>query len=258
VQTRPGDSDMKLRTTQKRLAETNLRSARFIYHFVWSVCRGEPNAEHAAASTLRNRAISFLSDIAGMPNAGHNRMRFLATFLSLIITAASEARIGETAIQFVDRYGPPRDTPSSKILDKNSPVLEGAIHHVYEYQGWKIRVAFLQLDGPAVRIDYSKLGPDVMIKDYELNAIMTANTPAAMTWTPMAYDNPDSPNKGLAKTFEGFVVGSTQKMWRRSDGAILWLRSNLIVRVELPAAREYEAKLKTDKDQKARASVPQF
>ena len=47
-------------------------------------------------------------------------------------------------------------------------------------------------------------------------------------------------------------------MWQRSDGAILWLRSTLIVRLELPAAREYEAKLKTEKEQKARESVPQF
>jgi hypothetical protein len=66
-------------------------------------------------------------------------MRIVAIFLLLIVTAAVEARIGETAIQFVDRYGPPKDTASSKILDKNSPLVEGAIHHVYEYQGWKIR-----------------------------------------------------------------------------------------------------------------------
>jgi len=47
-------------------------------------------------------------------------------------------------------------------------------------------------------------------------------------------------------------------MWRRSDSAILWLRSNLIVRLELAAAREYEAKLKAEKEQKARSSVPKF
>jgi len=39
-------------------------------------------------------------------------------------------------------------------------------------------------------------------------------------------------------------------MWQRSDGAILWLRSKLIVRLELPAAREYEAKLKAEKNRK--------
>jgi len=47
-------------------------------------------------------------------------------------------------------------------------------------------------------------------------------------------------------------------MWQRSDGAILWLRSDLIVRLELPAAREYEAQLKAAKEKKARESVPQF
>src|SRR6266404_1211491 len=176
--------------------------------------------------------------------------------LSFALTIASvctlNARIGETTLQFVARYGPPKDTPSSKIYDKNSPLVEGAIHHTYEYQGWKIRAAFLQLDGPAVRVDYSKLpaaGVGSTIKDYELQAIMTANTPAAMTWSPIAYDNPDSPNKGAAKAMEAFVsVG--QKMWRRTDGAILWLRSNLIVRLELPTAREEEANLKANKDRK--------
>ena len=44
----------------------------------------------------------------------------------------------------------------------------------------------------------------------------------------------------------------------RPDGAILWPRSNLIVQMELPAAREYELKLESEKEQKARASVPQF
>jgi hypothetical protein len=203
---------------------------------------------------LRKRSVDAGTGLAD--NSVVHLLRILPFLVFFAVTAL--ARIGETAIQFADRYGSPKDTPSSKILDKNSPLLEGAVHHVYEYQGWKIRAAFLQLDGPVVRMDYSKLGRDLVIKDYELQAIMAANTPAGTTWTPIAYDNPDSPNKGVAKAVEAFVVGATQKMWRRSDGAILWLRSNLIVRVELPAAREYEAKLKAEKEQKARASVPQF
>jgi len=182
--------------------------------------------------------------------------RRIIVFL-IFFAGTAFARIGETPIQFVDRYGAPKDTASSKIMDKSFPLLEGAVHHTYEYQGWKIRAAFLQLDGPAVRMDFQKYGPDIQIKDYELEAIMKANTPAGMTWAPMPYDNPDSPNKGLAKAVESFVAVG-QKMWRRSDGAILWLRSNLIVRLELPAAREYEAQLKAAKEKKARESVPQF
>ena len=183
--------------------------------------------------------------------------RSIHVLLMCFCVGSADARIGETPIQFVDRYGAPKDTASSKIMDKSFPLLEGAVHHTYEYQGWKIRAAFLQLDGPAVRMDFQKYGPDIQIKDYELEAIMKANTPAGMTWAPMAYDNPDSPNKGLAKAVESFVAVG-QKMWRRSDGAILWLRSNLIVRLELPAAREYEAQLKAAKEKKARESVPQF
>src|SRR5438067_9028541 len=94
-------------------------------------------------------------------------------FALIFSSTVAFARIGETTLQFVARYGPPKDTPSSKIYDKNSPLVEGAIHHTYEYQGWKIRAAFLQVDGPAVRMDYSKLGTSPQIKDYELQAIMT-------------------------------------------------------------------------------------
>jgi len=169
-----------------------------------------------------------------MADAIHNGVRIASIFVSLIITIAAQARIGETALQFIDRYGPPKDTPSSKILDKNSPLIEGAMHHIYEYQGWKIRAAFLQLDGPAVRVDYSKLGPDLAIKDYEWKAIMTANTPAGMTWTPMAYNNPDSPNKRLAKAMEGLVAVG-QKMWRRTDGDSLAPRQSDCARRAPPA-----------------------
>jgi hypothetical protein len=180
----------------------------------------------------------------------------------LLFAASSEARIGETSLQLVDRYGAPRDTNLTRITDTQFPLVEGAIHHTYEYQGWKIWAAFLQLDGPAVRMDFQRLSGaagGIVIQGYELQAIADANTPAGMTWKQALYDNPDSPNKGVAKLAEGFIAGAAgQKMWQRTDGAIMWLRSNLIVRLELPAARQYEEQLKIKKDQKARASVPQF
>ena len=165
--------------------------------------------------------------------------RLLVSLTALLVAISANARIGETPIQFVDRYGAPKDTASSKIMDRSFPLLDGAVHHTYEYQGWKIRAAFLQLDGPAVRMDYQKIlttGVNPTIQDYELQTIMTANTPARMSWMPMAYDNPDSPNKGLTKAMEA-VVAVGQKMWQRTDGAILWLRSNMTVRLELPAVR---------------------
>lgn len=185
----------------------------------------------------------------------------LFLLLACFFVASAEARIGETSIQFVDRYGTPKDMASSKMSDKNWPLIEGAIHHTYEHRGWKIRAAFLQLDGPAVRMEFSKLlnGQSPQIQDYELEAILTANTPAGMTWKRILYNNPDSPNSAVAKLGEAYLAGFTgQKMWQRTDGAILWFRGPLVVRLELPAARQYEEQLKAKKDQKARASVPNF
>jgi hypothetical protein len=198
----------------------------------------------------------------GIAPAFASVMRVPFLFLSLTIVASAYARIGETPIQLADRYGRPKDTNLTTILDKNSPLLEGAVHHTFEYQGWKIRAAFLQLDGPCIRMDFQKTSTAVsgiVIRDDELQAIASANTPAGMAWKPIMYDNPDSSNKGLSKVFEGFIMGAAgQKMWQRSDGAILSLRSNLIVRLELPAARQYEEQLKRNKEEKARASVPRF
>jgi hypothetical protein len=184
------------------------------------------------------------------------------SLLSLLFIVTVDARIGETPIQFADRYGRPRDTNLTKITDTQSPLIEGAIHHTYEYQGWKIRAAFFQLGGPAVRMDFQKTSAapaGLVIRDDELQAIAAANTPAGTTWKRITYDNPNSPNKGIGKAFEGFVMGAAgEKMWERTDGALLWLRSNLIVRLELPVARQYEAQVKRNKEEKARASVPQF
>lgn len=188
-------------------------------------------------------------------------MRLLPLLAWCLLISVAEARIGETSIQFANRYGAPKDTPSTKATDKNWPLVEGAIHHTYLYQGWKIRAAFLRLDGPAVRIDFSKLpnGQSVQIQDYELEAIKTVNTPLGMTWKQILYNNPDSPNGDLSKVTEAAfsdLIG--QKIWKRTDGVIICLHGPLVVRIELPVARQHEEKLKIRKEQKARASVSKF
>ena len=190
-------------------------------------------------------------------------MRVPLFFLLLSLTVIAEARIGETPIQFADRYGRPKETNLTAITDKSSPLVEGAVHHTYEYQGWKIRAAFLELDGPCIRMDFRKTSAvavsGIVIRDDELQAIASANTPAGMTWKAVAYDNPNSPNKGIAKAFEGFIMSAAgQKMWQRTDGALLSVQSNLIVRLELPTARQIEDQLKRAKEARARASIPTF
>jgi len=232
-------------------------AARFFEVSALAECIGiaQHNEERLdAASRLQQRGQGICPALATV-------MRVPLLFVLLSLTTA-DARIGETPIQFADRYGRPRDTNLTAIVDKSSPLLEGAVHHTYEYQGWKIRAAFLQLDGPCVRMAFQKTSAAVsgiVIREDELQAIASANMPAGMTWKPIAYDNPNSPNKGIAKAFEGLIAGAAgQKMWQRSDGAILAVQSNVIVRLELPAARQHEEQLKRIKEEKARASVPQF
>ena len=184
-------------------------------------------------------------------------MRLLILFLLLLLPTVIQARIGESVTQMADRYGMPKNTVSTKTADKMSPLIEGALHYTYEFRGWKIRAAFLQLDGPCVRVDYQKIsraGTKPQMQDYELELITMANTPAGMSWKQIPCSNPDFSANPVSQALAGAVTG--QKMWQRSDGAILWSRSDRVVRLELPVARQYEAEQKANKDQKARASVP--
>jgi hypothetical protein len=97
--------------------------------------------------TVTKNVIEFRSgvfDNPGGPRFLHDSAMLLRILfiLATLISVTAFARLGETETQFVDRYGEAKDTPASKITDKNFPLLEGAIHHTYEYQGWKIRAAF--------------------------------------------------------------------------------------------------------------------
>ena len=188
-------------------------------------------------------------------------MRALLPFTFLILSASAYARIGETSFQCANRYGEPRDTSSTKVADKTVPLVEGAIHHTYLYQGWKIRAAFLRLDGPAVRMDFSKLANNEspLINKYELEAIRTVNTPLGMTWRRLGYRNPVSPIANLGKPGEASLAGmNVEQTWRRTDGALLSLPNEFIVRLELPIARQHEEQRKIRKSQQAQASVSKF
>ena len=97
----------------------------------------------------------------------------------------------------------------------------------------------------------------ITIQNCEFEAIKTVNTPLGMKWSPMGYGNADSSNPALAKSGDN-LTAVNQKMWRRSDGAILWHRNNLTVSLRLSAARVHEKQLRIRKDQRVQASVPQF
>lgn len=188
-------------------------------------------------------------------------MRRLLVLLGLFVASVAHARIGETSFQFFTRYGEPKDTAAARTTDKNSPLVEGAIHHTYEYQGWKLRAAFLHLTGPAVRIDFSKLpnGQPLPIRSVELEAIKTVNTPFGMTWKEVTLNNSTSPKVAINGPVEKSSTNSVgEKMWQRTDGATIYVHDQFTVRLELPAAQKHEIQLKIRRSQKAQASVPKL
>ena len=190
-------------------------------------------------------------------------MRFVILLLPLVFAVSAQARLGETPIQFADRYASPKNTQISRMTDASYPLVSGAIHHTYEYQGWKIRAAFLQLDSGAVRMEFQKLsrpGVSQTIQDYELQAIAGANLPPGMAWKQVLSTDRSSTQTGLGKVVEPlFRDAMGERMWQRTDGAILRLPvGKMSVALELPIARKHEAQLNSAREQKARAAVPQF
>ena len=51
-----------------------------------------------------------------------------SSFFLIFFAGTALSRIGETPIQFVDRYGAPKDTAADKSPTKFSALVEGAIH----------------------------------------------------------------------------------------------------------------------------------
>ena len=181
----------------------------------------------------------------------------------LLATVSAQARLGETSIQCADRYGPAKSDQATASYDKMFPILEGAIQKTFAFGGWQIRTAFLELDGPSVCIVYQKIpgaSVNAMIQDYEVSAILAGEAPAGMSWTPIQYQNPNSPNHGLAKMFaDDLIVAVGAKAWRRTDGAIAQvLPPGMVLRIESPASQAHQQQLKAQREEKARASVPQF
>jgi len=152
---------------------------------------------------------------------------------------------------------------ATAVVEKMSPLLQGAIERTFVYNGWQIRAAFLELDGAAVRIQYQKLpgaSPNLAIQDFEYSAILAGEASSGTAWRPVAFEDPNSPAHGYQKAIGDMLMnGVGAKAWQRSDGAIArLLPGGMILQLDLPAALAYEQQLKVQREQNARASVPQF
>src|ERR1035437_382780 len=185
-------------------------------------------------------------DVRQLKYEGHMKQKCLA----LVVIAAIAltpicglARLDETEAQCEQRYGKPQDSPS----DKSFPILSGAVNQSYQYQGWRIRIAFL--DGKAAIISYSKAAQaagGIKIQDDEAKAILDSEGNGGewkASWPLSLFDPVSYP-----------------KRWRNTNGSIAYLigitRMSLVV--ESPKAEEFRKTQAKTKEEQRKANIPKF
>ena len=175
------------------------------------------------------------------------------TAVALLLFACAgtaSARLGETELQCCLRYGKGTTTG----LDKGMPILEGGVTETFSYEGWTIRIAFV--NGVVVREEFMKAKVDPAnpyVKDYELEAILSGETDGG-AWSDHGRKIDSSTHISFANTDALFG-----KTFDRTDGATGMLRpGGMIVRLNAANVKALQEQWKREKDQARRAAVPKF
>lgn len=184
----------------------------------------------------------------------------------LILGTGCHARLGDTRAQAEARYGLPKK-PMPVGIER--VLIEGATQSTFEFQGWRIRCAFLRATDNqeyVVREEYTKLWNSAVMKaggkpsiaDFECAAILEGEA-GADGWTEKrAGDLGKDLTATLANQFV-HVTGLSGKIWLRKDDARACLApggSSMLL--ELPQAVKYEAEMRALRDAQNRAAVPKF
>jgi len=149
--------------------------------------------------------------------------------------AVALGRIGENESQCNRRYGGPATDTFSVSQNKAAPLVTGCPTQTYNYHGFRIRIAFIGFNGPAIRMQFTKKEGGPYLKDDEIQAILKGNLPDEMQWQ-TGIDN-----------------------WKRSDGVTARLEMMKMGMVlESPAAETLDKRAKDEKEQKRRADIPRF
>ncbi len=168
----------------------------------------------------------------------------------LFLTTTASARLGETDSECNRRYGVPQ---------KTKEIIPGCPTYAYDYSGFRIRIAYIGFNGPALKMIFEKR-PGPFLKDDEVAAILTANTPEGMTWKPKSpelVEKSPNPITGLSAMFVASAAGA--KGWKRDDGATAELGINKMnLTLALPAAAQLEQRAKDEAEAKRKAAIPSF
>jgi len=152
----------------------------------------------------------------------------LVTAIWNLSALETQARLGESVKASEKRYGKPVSEGDGY------PLVKGASHKVYHFEGWKVSVAFLKDESCC--IEYSKLREvdregTVVIREEEIQTLLDAEAGGG-EWTKKKEEATSNPFKSFSRFME-----NTQK-WTNSNGNTAQLKQNkLILRFETPAAK---------------------
>jgi hypothetical protein len=140
------------------------------------------------------------------------------------LVSQGEARLGETLGQSQARYGQPREDLSAPA---DQPLLAGSAEKTYEYQGFRVRVAYA--GGMCQVIEYAKIpegGALKPITEAEVTAILEAEK-GKWKWKEEKI-KAQGPYKDIA---EGIKGAFKLNKWERGDGAKAEIALGLVLKL---------------------------
>ena len=168
---------------------------------------------------------------------------------SLIFPTIALARLGESIETNQARYG----SPMKNIQDKRFPILKNAVNKTYHYQGWQIRVGYI--NDHAVRMFYAKLpksGETQVLKADEIEAVLKAELHGGK-WKKLRAATLFSRKNSGNRFFD-----HAHLRWVNTNKCLAYSTNRMNLYVDAPEAIIWEQALINEKEVQRKENIPKF
>jgi hypothetical protein len=173
----------------------------------------------------------------------------LLFFLSLVFSSIAHARLGESVEENRARYG----SPVENSYDTRSPILKSAANKTYHYQGWQIRIGYI--NDHAVRMYYAKLpktGETQLLKADEIKAVLKAELHGGK-WKKLPAATLFSRKNSGNKFFD-----NAHLRWENTNKCLAYSGNRMNLYVDAPEAIIWEQALVNEKEVQRKENIPKF
>ncbi len=157
--------------------------------------------------------------------------------------------MGESVEGNQTRYG----SPVKNSHDIRSPILESAVNKTYHYQGWRIRVGYI--NDHAVRMLYAKLpkssGTQILKAD-EIEAVLKAERNGGK-WQKLRAATLFSRKNSGNKSFD-----HAHLRWINTNKCLAYSTNRMNLYVDAPEAIIWEQSFKNEKEVQRKENIPKF